>query len=1188
MPIRIAAQNPGICWTGSFFAHHSLALVNRELCLGLLNDPDFARGFDLVADERGARDFDPAAEPRLRPLADRARRAPADASVTVRHQWPPDLRATAGGRLVLCQPWEFGSLPRDWVRAIAAGVDEVWAYTEFVRDTYVQSGIPAAKVRVVPLGIDPGRFHRGVQPFDFGSRPETSSIPGDDFKFLFVGGTIPRKGIDVLLDAFDRTFCAADPVTLIVKDFGAESFYANQGCGLLIRALQAKPGGAKICYLTDDLSESEMASLYAGCDCLVHPYRGEGYGLPLAEAMACGKPTIVTGAGAAMDFATAENAYLIPASRVYLQQNSISGMETVSQPFWLEPDRDALQRLLEHVVNNRAEARLKGARAAADIAAGHTWADAARAALPRLTELAADASTVGITSYSLPMGLANFGLAGLNGVELPEDTENARYEDRKQAALTETRSSDWPQAIGSLEACLRDRPADWDALNALGVAKFRDGDRDEALAILRRGAAESPNPRDFHHNLAFVLLAGDEASDTLEAIDHAISALRCSPADPNIRRTLERARTQALQSARKLLRAAGPAARMRARRDERYRSLMDGYRRADAALGEPDGAELADNASQVNAPARPRISLVMIVKNEERFLRSCLISARELADEIVVVDTGSTDSTIAIASEFGAKVVRHAWSDDFSEARNVSLAHATGDWALWLDADEEIAPGSVPAFRAAVGGAGADIGGFMVEFRNWLGPAAKRDESDMAVHHACRLFRLAPGVRFEGRIHEQNLRSLQNLGFKYGHAPGLTIDHFGYSDEIMTARNKHDRFIRMLMREVDECPDPSLKHFHLFNLGNAYFTRGDMANAVTFLRRAAEQPDLKEEFTATLFTELATALQQLGRSEEGLEACAQADRLGMRQAGVEFARAYCQLHLLRYAEAEQSFRSAVRIGLAAAQHERTGDRGTSTYKAHYGLALALVGQERYDEARGACEEAIAAQTGFVEARYLLAVTLTRLGYKQDAVSALEGLLDRAPGHEDGTRELGVLLYELGDYSAAAPRLEAAQRARPDSVDIAARLADCYERMGRLDLARSAYQRLLALAPDSAEVRVNMGRTLAAAGSEAEALASFVRAIELDRGYANAYFNAGDLLYKMGQYSRAAETYMSGLQVSPAHPSGFFVLANCFFQTGDYAAAAASYEQQLALNPDHEQARHNLALVESERSLSAAA
>ena len=414
----------------------------------------------------------------------------------------------------------------------------------------------------------------------------------------------------------------------------------------------------------------------------------------------------------------------------------------------------------------------------------------------------------------------------------------------------------------------------------------------------------------------------------------------------------------------------------------------------------------------------------MIVKNEERFLRNCLASARDIIDEMVIVDTGSSDATPDIAREFGAKLVTHAWNDDFSEARNVSLANATGDWAIWLDADEEIAPESRNRFREAIKSAAPDVGGFMVEFRNWLQSTTRREDTDMAVHHACRVFRLVPGVRFEGRIHEQNMRSLQQLGYRSAYVPGLTLDHFGYAAEIMTARNKHQRFIRMLTREVEECPDPSLRHFTCSTWVTPTLHSATWRTPCDILRPAAEAPDLAEEFTGTLFTELVTALQHLGRLEEGLQVCADADRIGLRDHGVEFARGHCLLHLLRYPEAERAFRGAIRIGESRPQLAQTGDRGTAGYKARYGLALALVGQDRYEEASGECEDALENQPGFVDARYLLSVALRALNHVQEARAALESLLQIAPGHLEARKDLAQLLVASHDYEFALPHLEA--------------------------------------------------------------------------------------------------------------------------------------------------------------------
>jgi glycosyltransferase involved in cell wall biosynthesis len=117
------------------------------------------------------------------------------------------------------QPWEFGSIPADWAKATAS-VDQVWCYTRYVRDLYIAAGVPDSKLRILPLGIDPALHRPEAVPFAL----KTSK----SFRFLFVGGTIGRKGADLLLDIYLRTFRRSDDVCLVIKDFGGGSVYAGQ------------------------------------------------------------------------------------------------------------------------------------------------------------------------------------------------------------------------------------------------------------------------------------------------------------------------------------------------------------------------------------------------------------------------------------------------------------------------------------------------------------------------------------------------------------------------------------------------------------------------------------------------------------------------------------------------------------------------------------------------------------------------------------------------------------------------------------------------------------------------------------------------------------------------------------------------------------------------------------------------
>src|SRR3972149_5420178 len=148
--------------------------------------------------------------------------------------------------------------------------------------------------------------------------------------------------------------------------------------------------------------------------------------------------------------------------------------------------------------------------------------------------------------------------------------------------------------------------------------------------------------------------------------------------------------------------------------------------------------------------SRPSVSLCMIVKNEETYLADSLKSAKPFVDEIIVVDTGSTDSTVEIAQAFGAKVVHFPWRDDFAAARNESLRHATGDWVLVMDADERLTQGSGELIEG-LSRAPADIVGYIVKL---LWPK-EGDGGMVRLGWLTRLFRNWIGVEYRGIIHEE-------------------------------------------------------------------------------------------------------------------------------------------------------------------------------------------------------------------------------------------------------------------------------------------------------------------------------------------------------------------------------------------------------------------------------------------------
>lgn len=375
------AGRPRVVLEGSMFGAHSLAAVNRGMARAMLRQGRV----DLALRNSEGAVLDPAApvDPSIRSMVWGCLREHAGApEVTIRHGHPADLSPVADGRLVAVLPWEFGGAPVEWLESLDHGVDEIWVPTAYVRDGFVAAGAPAGRVAVVPNGVDMGMFHPAAAPMDLGG-----DAPG--YRFLYVGGLAWRKGVDLLVDAYRMAFGPDDDVTLVVKDFGAGGPYTSDGVDRLVDDLAADPGAPRVLRLTGAMGERQMPGLYAACDCLVHPYRGEAYGMTMAEAMATGLPVIAPDRGAARAFMDADTALLVPARRRELDVPELAGQRLLLPAAVNEVEVEALASRMRWAYECRDLAADTGRRAAATIAGAHTWHHAARVAADRLVALTA-------------------------------------------------------------------------------------------------------------------------------------------------------------------------------------------------------------------------------------------------------------------------------------------------------------------------------------------------------------------------------------------------------------------------------------------------------------------------------------------------------------------------------------------------------------------------------------------------------------------------------------------------------------------------------------------------------------------------------------------------------------------------------------------------------------------------------
>jgi glycosyltransferase involved in cell wall biosynthesis len=189
----------------------------------------------------------------------------------------------------------------------------------------------------------------------------------------------------------------------------------------------------------------------------------------------------------------------------------------------------------------------------------------------------------------------------------------------------------------------------------------------------------------------------------------------------------------------------------------------------------------------------------MIVKNEERNLARCLDSVRGLASDLILVDTGSTDSTPLIAARYGARVIPFDFTIvDFAAARNRAIEHATGRWILVLDADETLDPAGIPELEALV--AIDDTCGYFLERHNHSSDPTVPANRDYVV----RLFPNRPGYRYRGRVHETIDAAILAAGGKL-RKTGIRLDH-NFSSDPAARRRKSHWYIQILKEEIAADP----------------------------------------------------------------------------------------------------------------------------------------------------------------------------------------------------------------------------------------------------------------------------------------------------------------------------------------------------------------------------------------------
>lgn len=296
-------------------------------------------------------------------------RDPGPADLWLSSGWPPRAVRPPCRTWALRLDWEYGGLPLELLPHATDDADLAVVHSGHVAATLVAAGRDPARLQLLPHGVDASM--RVDAPPD----PELLAWKAGRPAVLFCGGMIWRKGFDVFLRAVLAARAAGMQFVVVVKTVGHDQHYGRFHLGELLQRFCATPGTPPVRLIGDDLSREGMASLYTACDLLLHPYRGEGFGLPVLEARACGLPVLATAGGATEALMDGPGAIRIPATRRGLD---LPGAHA-TPPWVFEPSAVAAGELLAAALHRLPELRAEARASAASVAAAHSWQAAAEA-----------------------------------------------------------------------------------------------------------------------------------------------------------------------------------------------------------------------------------------------------------------------------------------------------------------------------------------------------------------------------------------------------------------------------------------------------------------------------------------------------------------------------------------------------------------------------------------------------------------------------------------------------------------------------------------------------------------------------------------------------------------------------------------------------------------------------------------
>ncbi len=540
-----------------------------------------------------------------------------------------------------------------------------------------------------------------------------------------------------------------------------------------------------------------------------------------------------------------------------------------------------------------------------------------------------------------------------------------------------------------------------------------------------------------------------------------------------------------------------------------------------------------------NLENRATISACLIVKNEEKLLPHCLQSIRDWVDEIIVVDTGSTDRTVEIAQSYGAKIFHQEWESDFSKPRNLSLSQATGDWIFIIDADEEFVAEDLPVLRQVISQDKFRL--ISVTVYNM-----KRETGECTSFlPSYRIFRRDAGFLYEGIVHNQ-LRFEPN---EPALRAGIRIKHYGYSLSPEKMKTKMARSKELLEKQLAESPNDPYVHFNYAQLLRGMGPDLEPEICELILCHAGIAVELSEKDLTNRVNTYLMAYHQMITTNLYLRNFKEAERLCLKALETKadyldpiLSLGQTYLHMTKLDKAEEYFCKYLQMQSRYDESRETTNLILLYLKArhvaYYGLGMISLIKGDLEKSEEYFRNVLEEYGPYLDTNLKLARVLLDQDKAEMARDLINDELLRHPASDLAHLYVAECYAYAGDREKTVQNLGRALELTADNAEIYEKAGLFYARLGYYENAIEAFNRLLKAKPDYPRAEQYLARTLYDSGEYARALEPYLRYIEMEPSDAAAVIDAGNCYFKLKNYSDAEELYEKAL-ISPNPPAAVY-------------------------------------------------